>query len=104
MLRRPSRPLDSRFGVLSERKEDEALSGQVEEMNSRLAKVQGSQKETTKRVLERMNKATAAQLMLQALGGGLLIVKSGCREDGRLVWRGAGDEEEHGRLELSKEP
>ena len=66
-------------------------------MNSRLAKVQGSQKETTKRVMERMNNANATNLLLQALGGWLRHV--GACDMARVARGGAGDEEEHGRLE-----
>lgn len=61
--------------VLDERKESDALSEQVEEMNSRLATAQGAQKETTRRVLERMNYASTMSLLLAAVEGWYLEVQ-----------------------------
>lgn len=61
--------------VLEERKESDALTEQVEEMNSRLATAQGAQKETTRRVLERMNYASTMSLLLAAVEGWYLEVQ-----------------------------
>jgi len=61
--------------VLQERKEADALSEQVEEMNSRLASAQGAQKETTKRVMDRMSHSTTMNLLIQSIEGWYLEVQ-----------------------------
>eukprot|EP00913_Durusdinium_trenchii_P010364 g9717.t1 len=57
------------YHALQERKDNDSLSGQVDAMNSRLASIQGAQKETTKRVVDRMTNNVSMSLLAQAVEG-----------------------------------
>mmetsp|Transcript_133791 Transcript_133791/g.317051 ORF Transcript_133791/g.317051 Transcript_133791/m.317051 type:complete len:572 (-) Transcript_133791:177-1892(-) len=57
------------YDVFTEERENEAMSCQVEEMNSKMAAAQGAQKETTKRVVERMSVNRDVSLVLHMVQG-----------------------------------
>lgn len=55
------------YTVVADQKESDALAGQVDELSSKLASTQGAQKETTKRVMERMSAARDRSLLGQCV-------------------------------------
>jgi len=55
------------YTVVADQRETDALAGQVDELSSKLASTQGAQKETTKRVMERMSAARDRSLLGQCV-------------------------------------
>ncbi|CAK9106794.1 unnamed protein product [Durusdinium trenchii] len=77
-----SEVLKSWHHAVKEKKETDALAVQVDVVNKRLASIQGAQKETTKRVMDRMSSAAMVNLMSLTLEGWYEEVKDSQKRRG----------------------